>query len=307
MRSLWPPLPLAGWIDTYQTLHRYLQIVGKVRLQLTPLVNHYWNVALHLTPRGLTTRATPYEGRTFAIDFDFVDHDVEISTSDGARRTLALVPRTVADFYAELMALLASVGIHVEIWDHPVEILTDPIPFHLDRSHAAYDPEAVGRWFRILRQSAVVMEAFRARFVGKCSPVHFFWGAFDLAVSRFSGRLAPPQPGADPITAESYSHEVSSAGFWPGDERYEAPAFYAYTVPTPEALPEWPVRPPARWSPTLREFVLPYDAVRTASSPRTMLLDFFQRAYEGGAELGGWDRSALERAGVPAEGHVPAP
>ncbi|HEY3352621.1 MAG TPA: DUF5996 family protein, partial [Polyangia bacterium] len=291
IKDQWPPLPLASWRDTQATLHRCTQIPGKIALALRPRVNHFWNVALQLTPRGLTTGPLPLAERTFGIDFDFVDHGVVVRTSDGATRALVLEPRPVADFYRDLQAALAGLGIRVPIHDHPVEILSEVIPLHEDRLHAAYDQDAVARWWRIVAQSAVVLEEFRARFVGKCSPVHFFWGSFDLAVSRYSGRRAPARPGADPVTREAYSHETSSVGFWPGDERYPDPAYYAYFAPVPAGYEHAAVRPAAAfWHPEMRELILPYDAVRTAASPREALLEFTQSTYDAGAELARWNR-----------------
>ncbi|MFI5291120.1 MAG: DUF5996 family protein [Polyangia bacterium] len=300
MDSIWPPLPLEEWKETYATLHRYTQIAGKVALALTPLENHFWNVAFHLTPRGLATRTIPYQGRTFDMEFDFLDHNFVIRVSDGARRGLALVPRAVADFYREVMAILGSLGIDVAINDHPVELLSEMIPFHADRMHAAYDPDAAQRCFRVLAESAVVLEEFRARFIGKCSPVHFFWGSFDLAVSRFSGRRAVVRAN-DSITRESYSHELVSAGFWPGDTRYPEPAYYCYSVPAPDGFAEAEVLPAAAsWNTELGEFLLPYEAVRRSRTPRELLLAFLQTTYQAAADRAGWDRDALER-------HAPEP
>ncbi|HZS39860.1 MAG TPA: DUF5996 family protein [Polyangia bacterium] len=303
--SNWPPLPLAAWRDTCETLHRCTQIAGKIRLALTPLTNHFWNVALHLTARGLTTRPMPFGDRTFELDFDFVDHQIVARASDGAVRRLALAPRPVEEYYRELMALVGSLGVRVAIDDRPVEIPGDRLPFHRDRVHDAYDAEAAARWFAIVRRVAVVLEEFRARFVGKASPVHFFWGSFDLSASRYSGRRAPERPGADPITREAYSHETSSVGFWPGDDRFPEPAFFAYHAPAPDGFADARVRPPgAFWHAALGEFLLPYEAVRLAGDPRAALLDFCQSTYEAGATLAGWPRAELERATEPAR---PAP
>jgi Family of unknown function (DUF5996) len=291
----WPALPLAEWQDTYATLHMWTQVVGKIRLALTPLVNHWWNVPLYVTARGLTTSAMPYHERTFEIDFDFIAHQLNIKCDDGALKSIALAPRTVADFYREVLAQLGALGIEVNIWTTPCEV-PDPIPFEQDDKHAAYDAEYAGRFWRILLQADRVFKQFRARFTGKCSPVHFFWGSFDLAVTRFSGRRAPAREGADAITREAYSHEVISHGFWPGGGATAWPAFYSYTAPSPEGLSAQPVRPAAAYYSTeLNEFLLPYDAVRQASAPDAALLEFMQTTYEAGARLAGWNRTELEQ------------
>jgi hypothetical protein len=291
-----PPLPLAEWKDTCATLHMWSQIVGHVRMELTPLVNHWWNVPLYVTSRGLTTSPIPYGERVFEIDFDFVDHRLLVRDSEGVARSLALAPRAVADFYAELMGTLGAMGITVRIHGKPDEV-PDPIPFAEDRQHASYDPVYAQRFWRILVWVDTVLKEFRGRFIGKCSPVHFFWGSFDLAVSRFSGRRAPERPGADPITREAYSHEVISHGFWPGGGDITSPAFYSYTAPAPPGLEREPIRPAsASWNGQLGEFLLMYDDVRSASSPRECLLEFLQSTYEAGANLARWDRAALERA-----------
>ena len=298
----WPSLPLAAWQDTYATLHMWTQIVGKVRMALTPSQNHWWHVTLYVTSRGLSTSPIPYGSRAFEILFDFIDHMLVVTCTDGTARRLPLVPRAVADFYRDLMAMLDALGIAVKIWPVPVEV-PKPIRFTDDRVHASYDPESVGRLFQILVQTNAVFQEFRGRFTGKCSPVHFFWGAFDLAVTRFSGRPAPKREGADPVTQEAYSHEVISHGFWPGGSwpgagTIDAPVYYSYTVPEPPGLRQARIRPPpAAYSAQLSEFLLPYDDVRRAPSPREALLDFLQSTYEVGAELAGWDRSALERKG----------
>ncbi|HYR95714.1 MAG TPA: DUF5996 family protein [Candidatus Binatus sp.] len=290
------PLPLAEWKDTCETLHMWTQIVGHIRMALTPLVNHWWNVPLYVTSRGLGTSPIPYEDRVFEIDFDFIDHQLLIRDSAAERRSIALVPRSVADFHAELMRALGAMGITVKIHGKPDEV-PDPIPFAEDRRHASYDAAYAGRFWRLLLWVDGVMKEFRGRFIGKCSPVHFFWGSFDLAVSRFSGRRAPERPGADLMTREAYSHEVISAGFWPGGGDVTSPAFYSYTVPAPPGLEREPVRPAAAsWSPQLGEFLLMYDEVRSSRSPRESLLEFLQSTYEAGAKLAGWDRAALERA-----------
>ena len=291
----WPPLPLEQWKDTYATLHMWTQIVGKIRLALTPLLNHWWNVPLYVTARGLTTSTILYRDRPFELCFDFLDHQLVLQTSDGSRKFLPLSSMAVADFYQKVMAMLRSSAIEVKIWRMPVEV-SDPIPFDEDRVHASYDPEAAQRFWNILLYVQGVFEEFRSRFLGKCSPIHFFWGSFDLAVTRFSGRRAPERPGADRVTREAYSHEVSSVGFWPGGGMIADPAFYSYAAPEPSGFREWPVRPAAaRYESQIGEFILMYDAVRTSASPGTTLLDFCQSTYEAAATLAKWDRSALER------------
>ena len=289
----WPSLPVNDWRDTYATLHMWTQIVGKIRLTLTPLENHYWNSVLYVTSRGLTTSIIPYGIRTFEVDFDFIDHRLLIQTNDGATRSLALKPRSVADFYGDLMDTLKSLSLEVHIHAKPDEV-AEPIPFDEDHKHASYDPEYANRVWRILVQSDRVFKQFRSRFIGKCSPVHFFWGSFDLAVTRFSGRKAPERPGADAITRESYSHEVISHGFWPGGGAVESPLFYSYTAPAPAGLDKEPIHPGV-YSKELSEFILPYDEVRQSSSPDESLLEFMQSTYEAGARLAKWDRAALER------------
>ena len=292
--DVWPSLPLAEWRDTYATLHMWTQIVGKVRLAETPLVNHWWNVPLYVSARGLTTSAMPHGQRVFEIEFDFIDHRLDIRANDGAR-SIALVPRTVAGFYGELMDALRSLGIEVEINTMPVEI-PDPVRFTEDTAHASYDPEYANRHWRILAQTNKVFAEFRSRFIGKCSPVHFFWGSFDLAVTRFSGRPAPAREGADRITREAYSHEVISCGFWPGGGNVEAPAFYCYSAPEPPGFPQARVLPGgAFYNKETSGFVLLYEDVRRADSPEDALMDFLQSTYEAGANLAGWDRAALER------------
>ena len=291
----WPALPLADWEPTRATLHMYTQIVGKIRMTLTPLVNHWWNVPLYVTPRGLTTSMIPYGSRAFELVFDFRAHELILQTSDGVLRTLPLRPQSVADFYAGCMKMLSSQGIEVKIWKMPVEI-PDPIPFDQDHQHASYDLVAAQTFWRILMTLDAVFQRFRARYIGKVSPVHFFWGSFDLAVTRFSGRRAPERPGADPITREAYSHEVSSVGFWPGSGSVSEPAFYAYAAPSPEGFGAARVRPDAaHWDAQLGEFLLPYDAVRKSPSPSEALLDFCQSTYEAAANLAKWDRAGLER------------
>ena len=291
----WPELSLDSWKDTYATLHMWTQIVGKVRLRLTPLVNHWWNVPLYVTARGLTTSRIPYGRRAFELQFDFIRHQLVIETTDGILKTLPLAPRSVAEFYGEFMGMLRSAGIEVKIWRMPVEI-PNPIPFDQDHMHRSYDPAAVESFWRILLSVAAVFSQFRSGFIGKCSPVHFFWGSFDLAVSRFSGRRAPERPGADAMTREAYSHELSSVGFWPGGGDVKDAAFYSYTVPEPQGFKEAPVRPNAAYyEKQLGEFLLMYEDVRNAESPTASLLEFCQSTYESGATLGNWDRHVLER------------
>jgi hypothetical protein len=296
----WPPLPFVDWQDTYATVHRWTQIVGKIRLSTMPWINHSWHVTLYVTARGLTTGTIPIEGRSFQIDFDFIDHRLLIQTSDGAVRSLALRPRSVADFYRELMGILRDLALDVTIDRVPNE-LEDATPFDEDETHASYDAEAVHRCWRVLVKTERVFTQFRAGFLGKCSPVHFFWGSFDLAVTRFSGRLAPPHPGGVPhlpdwVAREAYSHEVSSAGFWPGGGPVPYPVFYAYAYPEPVGFRDASIRPPAAsYNTTLGEFILPYDAVRTADSPEQMLLEFLETTYGAAADAAGWDRQALDR------------
>jgi hypothetical protein len=288
----WPALPLDAWLYTYQTLHMWTQIVGKIRLMLSPKVNHWWNVALYVSPCGLTTSSIPYGSGAFEIQFDFVNHQLEIFTSSGARNWLALSPQPVAVFYEKFMASLRSLGIQVAINTKPQEI-ADPIAFEQDTVHASYDPEYAHRFWRILLAADTVLKEFRSGFLGKCSPVHFFWGSFDLCCTRFSGRKAPPRKGL--ITSEAYSHEVISAGFWPG-AGIGGPAFYAYSAPSPAGLSEEPVRPgPAFWNKQLSEFVLMYDEMRRAPSPGGALREFLESTYAAGAKLANWDRTALER------------
>jgi hypothetical protein len=293
----WPPLPLAAWESTRATLHMWTQIVGKARLALSPLVNHWWQVPLYVSARGLTTSAIPYGDGVFEIEFDFANQNLAIRKSGQATTLVRLYPRSVADFYHEVMAAMRAIGIEVKIWPMPVEI-PNPIPFPDDREHASYDPEYVNRFHRILLQADTILKEFRGRFIGKASPVHFFWGSFDLAATRFSGRRAPERVGADLITREAYSHECSSAGFWPGGGDVAGPAFYSYAAPEPSGYAACSVFPPAAFYHTgLREFILMYEDVRSAASPRTALLDFLQGTYEGAASLGNWDRANLERPG----------
>jgi hypothetical protein len=292
----WPRLPLAGWLDTYKTLHMWTQIVGKVRMTLSPHVNHWWEVPLYVCARGLTTTPIPYDGGVFEIRFDFVDHHLDILTSHGKTRVVRLYPRSVADFYVELMADLRSLGIPAQIRTKPCE-LADPIPFDADEIHHSYDGDAVQRFWHILVSVDSVFKEFRARFLGKVSPVQFFWGSFDLAVTRFSGRRAPARPGADAMTREAYSHEVISCGFWPGAERVSEAAFYAYAAPEPAGFRDSAVHPDAAYNASLGEFLLPYDAVGRLGSPRASLLEFCQSTYAAGARLGHWDRDNLELRG----------
>ena len=306
----WPELPTAAWRETYETLHLWTQIVGKIRLVRSPWLNHSWHVALYVTARGLSTSPIPDGTRGFQIDFDFIDHALRISTSDGAKRQLALAGQSVASFYAAVMADLADLGIRLTIDELPSE-LPDPIRFSEDNRHASYDPSAVRRFFQILLDADRVFKRFRTGFLGKASPVHFFWGSFDLAVTRFSGRRAPRHPGgvpylADAVACEAYSHEVSSAGFWPGSGAIDYPAFYSYAYPEPAGFRTTKVRPEAAFfSEGLGEFILPYEAVRMAAEPEQALLEFLQSTYEAAANAAKWDRDALEcplgRPGVVRE------
>ena len=292
-----PALPLAEWQATYDTLHMWTQMVGKVRLMECPAVNHWWGVALYVTANGLTTSPIPFGHGSLEIWFDFIEHKLVIETSRGEVRELALEPQSVAEFYGKFMAALHQLGIDIRIYTMPVEF-PNPIRFEKDDVHAAYDADAVSRFWRILLWSDTVLKEFRARFIGKASPVHFFWGSFDLAATRFSGRVAPARPGADAITAEAYSHEVSSAGFWPGGNGVEGAAYYAYAAPQPQGFAEYKVQPAtAFYDSNLGEYLLRYDDVRRADSPKETLMDFLQTTYEAAAILGKWDRAALERAG----------
>ncbi len=291
----WPALLLDSWKDTYATLHMWTQMVGKVRLRLTPLMNHWWNVPLYVTARGLTTSRIPYGQRAFELWFDFIRHQLVLETSDGILKTVQLAPRSVADFYEEFMGMLRSAGIEAKIWRMPVEV-PNPISFDQDRLHRSYDPKSVERFWRILLSVDSVFNQFRSGFIGKCSPVHFFWGSFDLAVTRFSGRRAPERPGADAMTREAYSHEVSSVGFWPGGGDIKDAAFYSYIAPEPQGFKDAHVGPSAaHYEKQLGEFLLMYEDVRKAESPTAALLEFCQSTYEAGANLGNWERDALER------------
>lgn len=297
--DIWPSLPLAAWEETYATLHMWTQIIGKIRFTQTPWINHSWHVPLYLTARGLTTSTIPYGSRIFQIDFDFIEHQLLIQTSEGAKQAIALYPRSVADFYQSVMKTLDALGIHITINTKPNEV-PNPIRFEQDETHAAYDAEYANRFWRILLQSDRVFREFRSHFCGKVSPVHFFWGSFDLAVTRFSGRSAPEHPGGvpnlpDTVAKEAYSQEVSSAGFWPG-AGLSYPAFYSYAYPQPDGLQRAAIRPDAAFYNTeLGEFILPYDAVREAESPDQVLLEFLQSTYEAAARLGNWDQGALRQ------------
>jgi hypothetical protein len=298
--SNWPPLPLDGWRDTYSTLHMWMQMVGKVRLACAPPVNHWWHVALYVTARGLTTSPMPWRDRVFEIEFDFVHHNLVVTTDGDSTRSLPLIPRSVADFHRELLAVLHALGIEVAIWDHPAEV-PDAIPFSQDETHRSYDAGAAHRFWQVLVQADRALHAFRGRFLGKASPVHVFWGGCDIALTYFSGRRAPEQPGANLMNREAYSHEVASFGFWPGGitpnrVRLDEPMFYAYAVPQPPGYAETAVRPGAAYyHKELGEFVLPYEAVRRSPSPELALSEFFTSTYVAAATLGHWDRAALER------------
>jgi hypothetical protein len=293
--STWPELPLEAWNDTRETLHRWTQVVGKIRMTLTPLINHWWNVPLYVTARGLTTSEIPYGDRWFDMEFDFIAHVLRVRTSDGGEHEVRLGPRSVADLHAEVFRVLDSLDISCRIWPVPVEI-ENPIPLDRDEEHCSYDREYVERFWRILALTHAVFTKFRAEFLGKCSPVHFFWGSFDLAVTRFSGRPAPARPEADAMTREAYSHEVSSVGFWPGDgNRLPTASFYAYAAPEPEGFRTSPVSPASvYYNPALAGFYLPYDDVRNAADPEAMLLDFCHTTYNAAAKLANWDKT-LER------------
>jgi len=300
----WPSLPLEAWIETCATLHLWTQIVGKIRLTQSPWVNHSWHATLYVTARGLTTSPIPHGSRTFQIDFDFIAHQLILTTNDGGTSRLALEPQSVATFYKRLMAEMDKLGLRVNIYTRPNEV-EDPIRFDQDETHQSYDPEYASRYWRVLAQADRVFKEFRARFIGKSSPVHFFWGAPDLAVTRFSGRRAPEHPGGVPnlpdwVAREAYSHEVSSCGFWSGGGPIPYPCFYSYAYPEPAGFPEAPIKPGAAfYSADLREFVLPYDAVRQSESPDSTLLDFLQSTYEAAADLAQWDRGSLERGDDP--------
>jgi hypothetical protein len=302
---IWPALSYPGWRDTATTLHLWTQIVGKVRLALTPWLNHSWQVPLYVTARGLGTSPIAAEGEIFDMEFDFIGHRLIVRASSGAERTIALEPQAVADFYRRVVTLLDGMGIVVRIGEMPNEI-ANPVSFPDDRLHAAYDPAAAHAFWRALIQADRIFKLFRSGFLGKASPVHFFWGSFDLAVTRFSGRRAPPHPGGvpslpDAVAREAYSHEVSSAGFWPGNDAFPRAAFYSYAYPEPAGFRDARVPPGAYFEQSLGEFILPYDAVRTAAAPDALLLDFLASTYTAAADGARWDRAALEcDLGVPA-------
>ena len=300
----WPELSLTAWADTCATLHLWTQIVGKVRMAHAPMTNHWWQVTLYVTSRGLTTSPIPYGTRSFEIAFDFIDHALVIQTSDGACETLPLRPASVADFYREVVERLRTLGIATRIWTMPSEIV-DAVPFDTDRAHVSYDAVSAQKFWRVLVQADRLFKTFRAEFLGKVSPVHFFWGSFDLAVTRFSGRRAPEMTKGAPnvapwVMAEAYSHEVSSCGFWPGNGVFGQPAFFSYAYPQPDGFAEaFPGTPAALYEQELSQFLLPYDDVRKSDAPDAMVLDFLRATYRAAAELGGWDRAALERGAVP--------
>ena len=295
----WPNLPLTAWTETYATLHLWTQIVGKIRLSRSPWTNHSWHTTFYVTPRGVTTGPMYQQMRAFQIDFDFIAHEIEIRCDDGSIGGFPLEPQSVAAFYRRLKTEMTRVGLEMKIYPKPNEI-PNAIPFEKDQTHSSYDAEYVTRFWRILLQTDRVFKIFRARFVGKCSPVHFFWGAYDLAVTRFSGRIAPRHPGGVPnlpdrVTREAYSHEVSSCGFWPGGGAVSYPAFYSYAYPEPEGFAQTSVEPGgAFYSRDLREFILPYDSVRNSSTPDETLLAFLQTTYEAAANFAKWDRASLE-------------
>jgi hypothetical protein len=295
--TLWPALPLSEWKDTYETLHRWMQIVGKIRLMLSPPMNHWWNTTMYVTPRGLTTSSMTYKGQYLQIDFDFTDHSLLIRTTKDSK-TIDLQPGSVANFYYEVMRNLQLLGMPITIWTTPVEV-QDRTPFEKDEKHAAYDPEYAQRVWRIMAEASRVFTEFRSRFIGKVSPVHFFWGAFDLAVTRFSGRRAPPHPGAPNmarfVAVEAYSHEVSSCGFWPGGGPINEPSFYAYAYPEPQGFKDYPVQPQeAFYHKEMGKFLLPYDVVSNAKASDDVLLSFLQTSYEAAATCARWDRESLE-------------
>ena len=290
----WPSLPLAAWKDTCATLHMWMQVVGKLTIATTPLVNHWWNSAFHYTSRGLATQPMQCGDRTLVALFDFLSHELCFECSDGGGEAIALEPMTVADFYARTKKVLEHLDCPIRIWTTPVEV-PDPIPFEKDTTHRSYDRERALAFWRALESMRPAFERFRCGFVGKSSPLHFFWGTFDLALTRFSGRHAPDRPGADAVTRESYSHEVISHGFWPGGANVEEPVFYAYAAPEPEGFPRAPVKSPARYDDSFHEFFLPYEAVRASSDPDAMLTAFLESTYEAAANLADWPREALER------------
>jgi hypothetical protein len=298
--SAWPDLPYQDWKDTYATMHMWSQIVGKIRMESSPWMNHSWHVTLYVTSKGLTTSLIPGRDKPFQIDFDFIGHRLVIQTAEGEERAFALEPGPVSGFYEKVFSRMADLGIDVKIDKMPNEV-EKPIPFDEDEEHRSYDPEYAGRFWRALVEISRVFSEFRGNFIGKCSPVHFFWGAFDLAVSRFSGRGAPEHPGGIPnlpdrIVKEAYSQEVCSCGFWPGGDYLPYPVFYSYAYPEPAGFSEAKVKPDeAIYSDDMKEFILPYDAVRKSDSPGSKLMEFLETTYEAAANLGKWDRKALER------------
>jgi hypothetical protein len=299
----WPPLPLSAWQDTCDTLHMWTQIVGKVKLELSPFVSQWWEVALHPSARGLTTQTIPWQSGVFAVDFDFIEHNLHIRTSSGAVKSLPLLPRTVADFYGEFMAALGALGIQVAINTMPQEV-EQPIPFEQDTQHHSYDPMYANRWWRILTRCATVFERHRATFSGKNSPVQFFWGSFDLSQTRFSGKPAHPPGSGGRIMRFAEDQQNVAVGFWPGGKKLTSPAFYSYTYPEPPGFKTASVRPgPAHYDTDLGEFILLYDDIRTADAPEELLLEFLRSTYEVGASLAGWDRAALAQqipSGLPS-------
>lgn len=296
MLEKWPALPLGEWEETYTTLHMWSQVVGKIRLALTPPINHSWNVTLYVTARGLTTSPMFFNGLAFEMSFDFIDHELRIECADGRSETIPLEPMSVADFYQRVMETLARLNIKVKIWTLPCEV-PNPIPFEKNTMNKSYDPEYANRHWRILLQLQKVMMEFRSHFIGKCSPVHFFWGSFDMAVTRFSGRAAPPRNDPQAFMREAYSHEVISHGFWPGRRgALEEPVFYAYSAPEPAGFGQAAIRPSkAFYNPDMKEYFLRYDDVRQSSDPESMLMEFLQSTYDAGATLAKWDRASLER------------
>ena len=310
--EIWPALPFAEWKETAKTLHMWTQVIGKVRLALSPWTNHSWHVTLYLTARGLTTSPIPFRDRILEIRFDFVSHELRLLTSDGGLKTIPLRSQSVAQLYHAVMDALRSLEIEVQINTTPNEV--DPaIPFEENETDSAYDPEFANRFWRVLLQSDRVFKEFRSEFCGKCSPVHFFWGSFDLAVTRFSGRRAPQHPGGVPhlpdvVTREAYSHEVSSLGFWPGNEMMPEPIFYSYAYPEPPGFSEAKVQPSfAKYNPPLHEFVLPYEQMRQAESPDAALLDFARSTYDAASTLGNWDRAALSEVKPHLHSRPPGP
>ncbi len=292
----WPPLPLDGWRETYETLHMWTQVVGKICLASTPRTNHFWNIAFQLTARGLAAPTILVDGRAVTMTFDFLAHQFTIEASDGRTEAIRLEPQTVASFYAQVMEAVRRIGLDVHIWPMPVEV-PSPVRFDRDATHRSYDADAANAFWQVLVAIAPAFQTFRSGFVGKCSPVHFFWGSFDLAVTRFSGQRAPERPGADAITREAYSHEVISHGFWPGGGAVPEPAFYAYAAPEPAGFADAAVEPAAAfYSRDFSEFILPYEAVRTAASPTGDLAGFLRSTYAAAADLARWDRPMLERS-----------